>query len=233
MVEKKICRARLKDFDDASTPSHPGLSIVRQCELLGLAAFSTCYYQPAGETAENLALMKRIDEQYLQTPFFGSRKIAIELGRQSQACSAFDAADGLGGDLSETAHNAAGCRTQDLPLFTAEYRDHAAQPSVGQRHHVHPATARIFVSRGGDGLVQSLRVGLAVVEHAGGKFLRRSAATRRCRHGRPQIFNSDQGSQFTSHRVHHPIGDRPAWRFRWMAAAERSTTCSSNGCGGA
>jgi putative transposase len=47
--------------------------------LLGLAR-STCYYEPAGETAENLALMRRIDEQYLQTPFYGSRKIADTLG---------------------------------------------------------------------------------------------------------------------------------------------------------
>jgi putative transposase len=41
---------------------------------------STWYHEPLGETAENLAWMKRIDEQYLQTPFFGSRKMAIELG---------------------------------------------------------------------------------------------------------------------------------------------------------
>jgi putative transposase len=38
---------------------HPMLSIARQCELLGLSR-STCYYQPAGESAENLALMRRI-----------------------------------------------------------------------------------------------------------------------------------------------------------------------------
>ncbi len=52
------------------------------------------YYQPAGETAENLALMRRIDEQYLQTPFYGSRKLAVRVGRQSQAGAAADAGDG-------------------------------------------------------------------------------------------------------------------------------------------
>ena len=41
---------------------------------------SACYYTPVGETAENLALMRKIDEQYLQTPFYGSRKMALELG---------------------------------------------------------------------------------------------------------------------------------------------------------
>lgn len=51
------------------------MSISRQCELLGIAR-STWYYEAVGETQENLALMRRIDEQYLKTPFYGSRKIA-------------------------------------------------------------------------------------------------------------------------------------------------------------
>ena len=55
VVEKKICRARLRPSDDASTPTTRDLSIARQCELLGLPR-STWYYAPAGETAENLAL---------------------------------------------------------------------------------------------------------------------------------------------------------------------------------
>jgi putative transposase len=46
---------------------------------LGLA-HSTCYYRPVGESAENLALMRRIDELYLRTPFYGSRKFAELLG---------------------------------------------------------------------------------------------------------------------------------------------------------
>jgi putative transposase len=60
-------------------PEHEWLSIVRQCALVGLA-HSTWYYRPAGESAENLALMRRIDEQYLRTPFYGSRKLSVVLG---------------------------------------------------------------------------------------------------------------------------------------------------------
>jgi len=41
---------------------------------------SSWYYTVRGETAENLALMRAIDEQYLKTPFFGSRKMALTLG---------------------------------------------------------------------------------------------------------------------------------------------------------
>jgi putative transposase len=52
---------------------------VRQCELVGLPR-STWYYEPAGESPENLELMRLIDEQFLRTPFYGSRKMAKALG---------------------------------------------------------------------------------------------------------------------------------------------------------
>lgn len=60
-------------------PERPGLSVRRQCELLGLNR-SSWYYQATGESAENLQWMRRIDEQYLKTPFYGSRKMAEVLG---------------------------------------------------------------------------------------------------------------------------------------------------------
>jgi putative transposase len=55
-------------------PNHPYLSIPQQCELLDLNR-ATFYYQPAGETA----LMRLIDEQYTQTPFYGWLKMTIYL----------------------------------------------------------------------------------------------------------------------------------------------------------
>jgi putative transposase len=54
---------------------HEGLSVRRQCELLGLAR-STYYYEPARESDANLRIMRLIDEQYLKTPFYGSRRMA-------------------------------------------------------------------------------------------------------------------------------------------------------------
>jgi putative transposase len=60
------------------------LTVAQQCELLDLAR-STYYYEPAQETLENLALMRRIDEQYLKTPFLGSRKMALELSTPEEA----------------------------------------------------------------------------------------------------------------------------------------------------
>jgi putative transposase len=57
---------------------HPQLSICRQCELLGLAR-SSFYYEPATESSENLKLMRLIDEQYTAQPAYGSRRMTIWL----------------------------------------------------------------------------------------------------------------------------------------------------------
>ena len=65
-------------------PYHPHLSISRQCELLDLNR-STYYLPPATESEENLRLMRLIDRQYLETPFYGSRKMAESLNRSGEA----------------------------------------------------------------------------------------------------------------------------------------------------
>lgn len=55
-------------------PSHKQISISRQCELLGISRGSY-YYEAAGESDENLHYMRLIDEQYLRTPFYGVPKM--------------------------------------------------------------------------------------------------------------------------------------------------------------
>jgi putative transposase len=64
-------------------PGHPALSVRRQCELLGLSP-SSLYYEPAGETLEDLRLMRRIDEQYTACPFYGSRRMTAWLVEQGE-----------------------------------------------------------------------------------------------------------------------------------------------------
>jgi putative transposase len=56
-------------------PKHHRLSITRQCTLAGVSR-SSFYYQGKGESPLNLKLMRLIDEQWLKTPFFGSRRMA-------------------------------------------------------------------------------------------------------------------------------------------------------------
>jgi len=72
--EKRVC----------IQPETPDLSIVRQCELLVLPRSS--YYRPVYESSnvsqEEVELMRLIDEEYMRHPFYGSRKIRIYLKRQ-------------------------------------------------------------------------------------------------------------------------------------------------------
>ena len=62
----------------------PRLSVAEQCAIVGLPR-STYYHAGVGESKENLALMRVIDAQYLETPFFGSRGMTEWLKRQGYA----------------------------------------------------------------------------------------------------------------------------------------------------
>ena len=82
-LKKKLSRLtdRLRGLVE---PGHGRLSIQRQCGLLGLSR-STFYYRPAQESEENLMLMRLIDEEYLRHPFYGSRKMADWLCKADHA----------------------------------------------------------------------------------------------------------------------------------------------------
>ena len=60
---------------------HPELSVRRQCELIGLNR-SSLYYQPVGESAYNSRLMRLLDEQYTRTPFYGWPRMTAYLRRE-------------------------------------------------------------------------------------------------------------------------------------------------------
>ena len=68
-------RLALVDHDD------PVLPVVAQCRLLKVAR-STLYYRPVPVSADDLAVMRRIDELHLACPFYGSRRMAAVLRRE-------------------------------------------------------------------------------------------------------------------------------------------------------
>jgi putative transposase len=59
-------------------PEQPALSVRRQCEMLRVSR-SGLYYEPVPTSAEELALMRRIDEIHLERPFYGSRMLSFTL----------------------------------------------------------------------------------------------------------------------------------------------------------
>ena len=67
-------------------PGHSWLSIVRQCELVSISR-SSFYREPTVESEETLRLMRLIDEQFLETPWYGSRQMARHLRRNGAIVS--------------------------------------------------------------------------------------------------------------------------------------------------
>ena len=86
---------------------HPSLSLNRQCRLLSIGR-SSLYYEPKGESADTLALMRRIDELFLKYPFYGARQMARHLRREGvrigrHRVARADAPSGPSGGLSGAA----------------------------------------------------------------------------------------------------------------------------------
>ena len=185
------------------------LSTRRQCELLAVPR-SSVYYEPVAPDAEELALMRRIDELHLQHPFFGSRMITQTLKAASTVINrkrgpATDASDGPREHGAEAPDEHAGAGPSGLPVSAARARDRAAEPGVGHGYHLHPDGARLRLPGGDHRLVLPPGAGVAAVQHAGHGLLPRGPAGR---FGRPTIFNTDQGSQFTAGDFTRALRDR-------------------------
>ena len=120
---------------------HPKLPIVRQCALLGVSR-SSLYYRPKAVSEEDLSLMGEIDRQYLETPFYGSRRMKAWLERRGIQVSRkrvqrlADARHEAAGHLSATWHQPAGAGASGLSLLVEEHQDHPPQSGVGGRHHL-------------------------------------------------------------------------------------------------
>jgi HTH-like domain len=134
------------------------LSVRQQCELMGIAR-GAYYYEPRPESAENLAMMRRIDELHLERPVYGSLRLAAQLRREGwkvnrKRVMRLMALMGI--------DKPAGRRTSDLPVFIAGKGGQWSGPGLVRRYHLHPDALRLHVSGGGDGLVESLRASVAL-----------------------------------------------------------------------
>lgn len=188
-------RRRLIDREQASP------SIRRQCELLGLAR-STFYFQPARETEENLLLMRLIDEQYLKTPFYGSRRLTAWLRAEGQSVNRkrvqrLMRSMGVEGLRPKrwTSRPAKGHRVFPYLLRGVE---------ITHPDHVWSTDITYIPLRGGFVYLTAImdwysRYVLAwrLSNRLDGTFCL-EALDEALEGGKPEIFNSDQGAQFTS-----------------------------------
>lgn len=78
MAQKKITDDITRDRRGLIEPAHPSLSISQQCDLVSIAR-SSYYYQPVGESSDNLALMHQIDKLFTARPEMGVRRMQKEL----------------------------------------------------------------------------------------------------------------------------------------------------------
>ena len=181
---------------------HPSLSLSRQCRLL-LIGRSSLYYEPKGESAETLALMRRIDALFLKYPFYGARRMALHLRREGVR---------LGRRRAARLMRLMGLEAIWRALRTsAPHPEHRVYPyllrglAIERANHVWCADITyIPVSRGFLYLVAVMdwasRYVLAwrLSNTLDASFCVEALDEALARHDAPEIFNTDQGSQFTS-----------------------------------
>jgi len=206
-------------------PGHPSLSIIQQCALVSISR-SAFYYSPTGESPLNLALMRLIDEAFLECPFYGARQMARHLRRQGYPVG-----------RKRTARLMS--RMGLSPIYQ--------KPKTSEPHPQHPIYK--YLLRGSvidhpnqvwcaDITYIPMRKGflylVAIMDWATRKVLAwrlsntmeadfciQALEEALARFGRPEIFNTDQGSQFTSPRFTNLLKEAGVrismdGRGRWM-----------------
>ena len=181
---------------------HPALSLSRQCRLLSIGR-SSLYYEPKGESAETLALMRWIDELFLKYPFYGARQMVRHLRREGVCIGRRRAARlmrllGLHAvwraPRTSDPHPAHRVWPYLLKGLRSERPDHVWCADITyipvQRGFLSLVAIMDWASR------HVLAWRLSNTLDAG--FCTDALEEALDRHGAPEIFNTDQGSQFTS-----------------------------------
>jgi len=181
--------------------NHSQLSVSRQCQLLGLAR-SSYYYEPLGESELNLELMRLLDEQYTRAPFFGEPKMTEFLNR-------------LGYGIN---HKRIERLMRVMDLQAIYPKKHLSQP--GENHRKYPYLLAdlaidhpnqvwctdityVRMDRGFLYLVAIMDwfsryvLSWLLSDRLEGDFCQEALKNALSRYKAPEVFNSDQGSQFS------------------------------------
>jgi putative transposase len=180
---------------------HPSLSVRCQCELLGLNR-SSLYYQPAGETAEDLRLMRLIDEQYTARPFLGSRRMTRWLIDQGEEVNRkrvrrLMRAMGLEAIYPRPRTSTAGKGHKVYPYLLRDMAiERADQVWSTDITYVPMATGFMYLAAVIDWFSRSV-VAWRLSNTLDGSFCT-EMLEEALEGGRPEVFNTDHGVQFTA-----------------------------------
>ena len=116
---------------------------------------------------------------------------------EPEAGPACDADHGATCHLPAGPDQPADTREQGVSLLTGRHEDHQTQPGVGGRHHLHPHGQGVLILSGHHGLVQPARGRVATSNTLDADFCV-EALREALSNGTPEVFNTDQGSQFSS-----------------------------------
>jgi putative transposase len=182
-------------------PSNDNLSITAQCRLLSISR-SGWYYNPKGESPLTLKLMRMIDEQFLVTPFYGSRQMARHLRREGYC---------VGRHRVRRLMRLMGIEAvYQKPRTSKPHPEHKTYPyllrglDINRPNQVWCADiSYIPVKRGFLYLVAIMDwhsrkvLSWRVSNTMDVSFCTEALEEALHRYGKPEIFNTDQGSQFT------------------------------------
>lgn len=162
--------------------AHQCLSIAAQCRLLSISR-SSYYYVPVSQGEEALALMRVIDETFMDCPWYGSRQMARHLQRLGHAVGRrrvrrLMAQMGLVAIYQRPRTSDPQPGASDLSLSAAGHKDRATQSGVVPGRDLSADEARRPLPRCDHGLGHPQGAGLAIVQHRGRGLLRRGSGGR-------------------------------------------------------
>jgi putative transposase len=206
-------------------PEHSQLSIARQCALVSIGR-STFYRAAAPETAENLALMRLLDEQFLETPWYGTRQMARHLCRLGHV---------IGRKRVRRLMAKMGLAAiYQRPRTTIPHPEHRIYPYllrnlvIGRPNQVWCTDITYIPMRRGFLYLVAVMdwstrrvLSWRLSNTMDVEFCIEALEEALARFGHPEIFNSDQGSQFTSPRFTELLTEAGVrismdGRGRWM-----------------
>jgi putative transposase len=184
------------------TREHPELSLSRQCEVLSISR-SSFYHAPKGESPATLALMRRIDELFMKYPFYGNRQMARQLRREGVR---------VGRHRVRRLMRLMGLQAiYQAPKTSTPHPEHRVYPYllkgmvIARPNQVWCADITyIPVQRGFLYLVAIMDwatrhvLSWRLSNTMDARFCVEALEEALARYGKPEIFNTDQGSQFTS-----------------------------------